>query len=475
MKFTALLSSGKEVLRGVVHGAAALEASGILNNVPIVDNILKGCRLINGTLEGKEQVDDALAEVKQTVELVSPIVAKLSQSSQKNPNLQANLDNVNGHLESIWDDIEKHLSKWEPIKYATSSDATHTFTEQLEGLRKALDALSFTLTGETFVAVLRTEGKIDNIGLGVYATQQMTAEINTKVEGVNATLESMNAQMQVQTVQKNRDSAVSKMEIDEKDIDWFEESPFAEGSFGAVYRVKYERNIVVAKKISLKDVPQKALEGTIKEYKKEVGVMGGLRSQNTVQILGSLTRRSELVIVMEYCAGGDLRGKLDKALSGEAAFRDADAVEMLLDVAFGMKYLHQHNVIHKDLKSLNVLIDSSGRGKVSDFGGSQSANMSSVRNSGSAVGTYAWAAPEVLEEGFDGLTAKADVYAFGIIIWECLTYKKPWEGLMEGKIIKKVGQGERPEIDESMNDGLRKLMRNLMEECWNQDPKVSEE
>ena len=147
MKFTNLLSSGKKVLRGVVQGAAALEGSGILNNVPIVDNILKGCSLINETLEGKEEADDALAEVKKTVDLVSPIVAKLSQSSQKNPNLQANLDNVNGHLESIWDDIEKHLSKWEPIKYATSSDATHTFTEQLEGLRKALDALSFTLTG----------------------------------------------------------------------------------------------------------------------------------------------------------------------------------------------------------------------------------------------------------------------------------------------------------------------------------------
>jgi hypothetical protein len=69
------------------------------------------------------------------------------------------------------------------------------------------------------------------------------------------------------------------MEIDERNVTWHEDAPFAHGSFGAVYRVTYERRIVAAKMVSLKDVPQNALESTKKEYKKEVALMGEVRRE----------------------------------------------------------------------------------------------------------------------------------------------------------------------------------------------------
>ena len=74
-----------------------------------------------------------------------------------------------------------------------------------------------------------------------------------------------------------RESRTKAMEIDERNVTWHEDTPFAHGSFGAVYRVTYERRIVAAKMVSLRDVPQNALESTKKEYKKEVALMGEVR------------------------------------------------------------------------------------------------------------------------------------------------------------------------------------------------------
>jgi hypothetical protein len=71
---------------------------------------------------------------------------------------------------------------------------------------------------------------------------------------------------------------------------------------------------------------------------------------------------------------------------------------------------------------------------------------------------------QVIDKGFDGLSLKADIYAFAIIIWECLTKKVPWEGKTDAQIIKAMLKGERPEVDDSMDPALRKLM----EECWSE-------
>ena len=76
------------------------------------------------------------------------------------------------------------------------------------------------------------------------------------------------------------------MEIDERNVTWHEDAPFAQGSFGAVYRVTYERRIVAAKMVSLKDVPQNALEATKKEYKREVALMGEVRGGEEIRVGG---------------------------------------------------------------------------------------------------------------------------------------------------------------------------------------------
>ena len=238
------------------------------------------------------------------VELVSPLVVKIGSAQVKagDESLEKNLKAVSDVLESLWEHIDSYVKKGDFSKYV-AGNTSRPFAGDLETLRKALDTLSFTLTGETYLAVSRLSDEMKALGAK-------------------------------KTVQERRDSRNLAMEIDDRNIDWYEDKPFARGSFGAVYRVKYERRIVAAKVKDLRDVPAKALEATKKEYKREVALMGELRSQNTVLILGSVTRPTELVILMEYCDGGDLRNVLDKALEGEVHFDKDAQTNMLLDIAF---------------------------------------------------------------------------------------------------------------------------------------------
>ena len=103
-----------------------------------------------------------------------------------------------------------------------------------------------------------------------------------------------------------------------------------------------------------------------------------------------------------------------------------------------MAYLHQQNVIHRDLKSANVLLDSENRGLISDFGLSKANTIGTVTMS--ALGTPHWMAPETLRG--DRYSASADVWAFGVIVFEVATRKLPFEGMTGIAIMQRVAHEE---------------------------------
>ena len=164
--------------------------------------------------------------------------------------------------------------------------------------------------------------------------------------------------------------------------------------------------------------------------------MADLRSDYIAQIYGAITKKEDLIIVMEYCEGGSLRQVLD-ALDG-TPWEVSRQISVAIDIAFGMEYLHSQQVIHRDLKSPNILITGSGVAKVTDFGQSKSATFNTLKSratSQGSVGTVKWNAPEV-DEG--EITKKSDVFSFSVILWELLTAGVPWKGLD----IFQVGVGE---------------------------------
>ena len=119
--------------------------------------------------------------MKATVELVTPIVVKIGETTVDldDEGLNKNLAAMSGVLEKIWDDVDDYVKQGSFQKYTSSG--SKKFSSDLHMLREALDILSETITGQTFVAVLRAEGKVGDIALGMYDTQQAVQGVAAQV------------------------------------------------------------------------------------------------------------------------------------------------------------------------------------------------------------------------------------------------------------------------------------------------------
>ena len=143
------------------------------------------------------------------------------------------------------------------------------------------------------------------------------------------------------------------------------------------------------------------------------------------------------------------------------------------DIAIGMAYLHKEGVLHRDLKSQNVLLTNEWRCKITDFGISKSealktiATASTMRGAGLAgiSGTFPFTAPEAFSAK-SRFTPKCDVYSYAIVLWEIWDRGRPWDGFDLPEIMEAVRfNKERPKVPESMPVEVRALMCR----AWSQD------
>ncbi|KAK6118843.1 hypothetical protein DH2020_047410 [Rehmannia glutinosa] len=133
-------------------------------------------------------------------------------------------------------------------------------------------------------------------------------------------------------------------------------------------------------------------------------------------------------------------------------------LKVAVDVSKGMSYLHQNNIIHRDLKAANLLMDENEVVKIADFGVARVQLQSGVMTA--ETGTYRWMAPEVIEH--KPYNHKADVFSFGIVLWELLTGKAA---------VGVVQKGLRPTIPRHTHP----LVVELLERCWQQEPSLRPE
>jgi serine/threonine protein kinase len=163
------------------------------------------------------------------------------------------------------------------------------------------------------------------------------------------------------------------------------------------------------------------------------------------------------------------RGSLDKILYDTTSELSWNPTrwQIVRDITYGLEYLHEQGVLHRDLKSGNVLINEMMRAKLTDFGVSKIIE-GTTKTMTKGVGTVCWMAPEVMEEGARSkthYTNKADVYSYAIILWEIWTRQQPYEDINQFQIPIKVLRGERPNIPEDCPYDYTGLIRW----CWSQN------
>uniref|UniRef100_A0A0D9VDV5 non-specific serine/threonine protein kinase n=1 Tax=Leersia perrieri TaxID=77586 RepID=A0A0D9VDV5_9ORYZ len=231
------------------------------------------------------------------------------------------------------------------------------------------------------------------------------------------------------------------------------------GSYGEVYHADWNGTEVAVKKFLDQDLSGVALD----QFKCEVGIMSRLRHPNVVLFLGYVTQPPNLSILTEYLPRGSLYRLLHRPNS---QIDETRRLKMALDVAKGMNYLHASHptIVHRDLKSPNLLVDKNWVVKVSDFGMSRLKHHTFL-SSKSTAGTPEWMAPEVLRN--EPSNEKCDVYSFGVILWELATMRVPWSGLNPMQVVGAVGfQNRRLDIPKEIDP----LVASIISSCWENDP-----
>ncbi|KAI5588327.1 hypothetical protein POPTR_005G106200v4 [Populus trichocarpa] len=234
------------------------------------------------------------------------------------------------------------------------------------------------------------------------------------------------------------------------------ENKVASGSYGDLYRGIYCSQEVAIKVLK----PERVSAEMLREFSQEVYIMRKVRHKNVVQLIGACTRSPNLCIVTEFMAKGSLYNFLHKQ---KGVFKLPSLIKVAIDVSKGMNYLHQNNIIHRDLKTANLLMDENEVVKVADFGVARVQTQSGVMTA--ETGTYRWMAPEVIEhKPYD---YKADVFSFGIVMWELLTGELPYSYLTPLQAaVGVVQKGLRPTIPKHTYPKLAELL----ERCWQRDP-----
>ncbi|XP_054786507.1 serine/threonine-protein kinase STY46-like [Prosopis cineraria] len=230
----------------------------------------------------------------------------------------------------------------------------------------------------------------------------------------------------------------------------------ASGSFGELFRGTYCSQDVAIKVLKAENLSS----DWKKEFAQEVYIMRKVRHKNVVQFIGACTKPPHFCIITEFMCGGSVYDYLHKQ---KGVFKFPTLLKVAIDVSKGMNYLHQNDIIHRDLKAANLLMDENHVVKVADFGVARVKDQSGVMTA--ETGTYRWMAPEVVEhKPYD---QKADVFSFGVVLWELLTGKLPYEYLTPLQAaIGVVQKGLRPTIPKNTHPKFIELL----ERCWQQDP-----
>ncbi|KAJ3564298.1 hypothetical protein NP233_g8394 [Leucocoprinus birnbaumii] len=248
------------------------------------------------------------------------------------------------------------------------------------------------------------------------------------------------------TVDGDDDDIPKSVETKFKSNKWIKGALIGAGSFGKVYLGMDASNglLMAVKQVELPtgSLPnQERKKSMLNALEREIELLKNLQHENIVQYLYSSVDEEFLNIFLEYVPGGSVA----TLLRNYGAFEEPLVKNFVRQILSGLSYLHERDIIHRDIKGANILVDNKGGVKISDFGISKKVNDNLLANKMhrfSLQGSVFWMAPEVVKQS--GHTLKADIWSVGCLVVEMLTGEHPWAQLTQMQAIFKIGSSAKP-------------------------------
>ncbi|MCJ1275580.1 ATP binding [Puttea exsequens] len=231
-------------------------------------------------------------------------------------------------------------------------------------------------------------------------------------------------------------------------VQWMQGALIGQGSFGSVYLALHA---VTGELMAVKQVEvpsnsnshlDKKKESMVAALKREIDLLRDLQHENIVQYLGSNSDAEHFNIFLEYVPGGSVAAMLNSY----GQLQEPLIRNFVRQILAGLSYLHGRDIIHRDIKGANVLVDNKGNIKISDFGISKRVEASALlqpqKNGGhihrpSLQGSVFWMAPEVVKQ--TSYTRKADIWSLGCLIVEMFTGTHPFPNCSQLQAIFQIG------------------------------------
>ncbi|KAI1104234.1 kinase-like domain-containing protein [Jackrogersella minutella] len=267
------------------------------------------------------------------------------------------------------------------------------------------------------------------------------------------------------------------------DNKWMKGALIGQGSFGSVYLALHAvtGELLAVKQVetpspganSQTDTRKKSM---IEALKREISLLRDLRHANIVQYLGCSSSSEHLNIFLEYVPGGSVQ----TMLNSYGALPEPLVRSFVRQILNGLSYLHNRDIIHRDIKGANILVDNKGTIKISDFGISKKLEASNILNGAnnnkhrpSLQGSVFWMAPEVVKQ--TSYTRKADIWSLGCLVVEMMTGTHPFPDCSQLQAIFKIGGGKAaPTIPDTASLEAKTFLSQTFEIDHNLRPSADE-
>ncbi|XP_047589233.1 mitogen-activated protein kinase kinase kinase 4 isoform X3 [Lutra lutra] len=241
---------------------------------------------------------------------------------------------------------------------------------------------------------------------------------------------------------------------------WQRGNKIGEGQYGKVYTCI---SVDTGELMAMKEIRfQPNDHKTIKETADELKIFEGIKHPNLVRYFGVELHREEMYIFMEYCDEGTLEEVSRLGLQEHVIRLYSKQITVAINV------LHEHGIVHRDIKGANIFLTSSGLIKLGDFGCSVKLKNNAQTMPGevnSTLGTAAYMAPEVITRAKgEGHGRAADIWSLGCVVIEMVTGKRPWHEYEHNfQIMYKVGMGHKPPIPERLSPEGKDFLSHCLE------------